>query len=111
MSSPLLVATTALIRRDFSLGEADDERLTEDQIIQLLADEIDHLMQYRMEWLLSKLYVMDVGEADVGAALHPANPVPANLALAKLVYERQRRRAHTKAMYKPQPLEDEDLAW
>ncbi|MEL6140443.1 MAG: hypothetical protein AAFQ37_01545 [Bacteroidota bacterium] len=111
MADALIHSTTELLRKDFELRPLDEQRLSEAEVIQLLADEIDRLMQTRLEWLLSKLYTMDVGEADVSAAMHPASPIPANLALAKLVYQRQRRRAYTKAHFKPQPLDDEDLAW
>jgi len=103
--------TTELIRKDFELRIVEEHRLSEAEVIQLLADEIDRLMHTRLEWLLSKLYTMDVGEADVSAAMHPASPVPSNLALAKLVYRRQRQRAYTKAHFKPQPLDDEEMAW
>lgn len=104
-------ATTELLRRDFAIGDAAGGTLSEAEVIQLLADEIDRLMHRRMEWLLSKLYTMDVAERDVHDALHPSSPVPSNLALARLVFDRQRRRVETKARYKPEPLEDEDMAW
>lgn len=103
--------TTDLIRRDFDLAQPENAELSEAEVIQLLADEVDRLMQHRMERLLSLMYTMDVAEADVNAALHPSSPVPANLALAKLIYARQSRRAYTKATFKPKPLEDEDMAW
>lgn len=107
-------ATTQLIRKDFnlSLSETDEvDTLTEAQLLRLLADEVDRMMGRNLDRLLSLLYTMDVGEADVAQALHPASPVPPNEALARLIYERQRRRIHTKATLKPKPLEDEDLAW
>lgn len=107
----LIKDTTDLIRRDFELAQPDDQTLSEAEVIQLLADEVDRLMQHRMEWLLSLMYRMDVDEEKVNDALHPTNPIPANLALAKLIYARQSRRAYTKATFKPKPLEDEDLAW
>ena len=107
----LIKDTTDLIRRDFELDRPEDDTLSEAEVIQLLADEVDRMMQYRMEWLLSLMYRMDVAETDVNAALHPLSPIPPNLALAKLIYARQSRRAYTKATFKPKPLEDEDLAW
>lgn len=108
-----LRATTALLQQDFALSSDDDNQdtLTEAEVLRLLADEVDRYMEHRMERLLSLLYTMDVAEADVSEALHPLSPVPANEALARLIYERQKRRAYTKATFKPKPLEDEDLAW
>ena len=110
--SSLLASTTALIQRDFALRRADDQlTLTESEVLRLLADEVDRYMESHMERLLSLLYTMDVAEEDVSKALHPLATLPANEALAKLIYERQKRRAYTKATFKPKPLEDEDLAW
>lgn len=108
----LLQSTTQLIQRDFALqanGETDS--LSETEVLRLLADEVDRFMEHHMERLLSLLYTMDVAEEDVSQALHPLATEPANEALARLIYERQKRRAYTKAMFKPKPLEDEDLAW
>ncbi len=111
MPSDNLQLTTALLKKDFALQTGDADTLTEAEVLRLLADEVDRYMQGHMERLMSLLYTMDVEENDVNDALHPLSPVPANEALARLIYERQRRRAHTKATFKPKPLEDEDLAW
>ncbi len=89
MSDQLVTATTALLQRDFGLQASKTKRLTEGEVVQLLADEIDHLMQTRMEWLLSLLYRMDVSETVLNEALHPASPVAANIGLPRLVYARQ----------------------
>ena len=67
-------------------------------------------MQHRMEFLMSRCYVLDVPEEAVADAFHPAAPEPANVGLARLLYARQRQRAHTKLTVKPEPLDDE-LAW
>lgn len=108
----LLKSTTDLIQRDFALQkEGETQKLSEAEVLRLLADEVDRYMEHYMERLLSLLYTMDVAEEDVSQALHPLSPVPANEALARLIYERQKRRAYTKATFKPKPLEDEDLAW
>lgn len=109
----LLRSTADLIQRDFSLLREEDrpDTLTEAQVLRLLADEVDRYLQGHLERLLSLLYTMDVAEDDVNEALHPLSDVPANEALARLIYERQKRRAYTKATFKPKPLEDEDLAW
>ncbi len=101
--------TTELIRHDFALPETADG-VTESELLRLLADHIDYLLQHRMEWLLSLLYRLDVSEAKVNAALHPAAPEPANVGLARLIFERQLQRAYTKLHVRPEPLED-DLAW
>lgn len=107
-----LTATTKLIRKDFALRLSEgEETLSEAQLLRLLADEVDRMMATELGRLLSLLYTMDVAEADVAEVLHPASPGPPNEALARLIYERQRRRIQTKAAFKPKPLDDEDLAW
>lgn len=98
--------TAELIRRDFELEKTED-KLTEDELFQMLADHIDHMIQYRMEWLLSLMYRMDIDEAKVQAALSPIALEPANIGLARLVLDRQKQRVHTKQTYKPEDLGEE----
>lgn len=98
------------IAKDFGLIVPDTE-WSEADLLRALADRVDYFMQNRMEELLSLLYRMDVSEADVATALHPNAPEPANVGIARLIIERQVRRAETKRRIKPEPLEDEDLRW
>lgn len=93
----------AMIYRDFEL-EPSEKELSEQELLQLLADHVDWLMEKRMEWLLSLMYRMDIDERQVEAALLPTAPEPANLALAKLILARQQQRAHTKKTYQPKDL-------
>jgi len=83
---------------------------TEAEFIQKLADAIDYWMQYRMEQLMSLCYTLDVDEAGVAQAFHPGAPEPANLGLARLLYDRQLRRLETKQTIKSPPVDDAD-AW
>ncbi len=103
-SSTELVAE--LIRRDFDL-ETTGETITDEELLRLLADQIDWLIERRMEWLLSLMYRMDIDEAKVQFALTPFAPEPANIGLARLVLERQKKRAETKLNYKPEDLGEE----
>ncbi len=75
-----------------------------------LADVVDYWMQHRMEQLMSLCYTLDVSEAAVAAAFLPDAPEPANVGLARLLYERQCRRLETKRTYPTPPLDDEN-AW
>jgi len=84
--------------------------MDDDHFLQRLADAVDYWMQHRMEQLMSLCYTLDVDEAAVASAFHPSAPEPANVGLARLLYQRQCRRLETKEKYKPEPLEDED-AW
>jgi len=98
--------TAELIRRDFELEKTED-KLSEEELFQMLADHIDHLIQYRMEWLLSLMYRMDIDEEKVQAALSPIAVEAANIGLARLVLERQKLRVHTKQTYQPEDLGEE----
>ncbi len=88
-----------LIARDFEL-EAQEETLSEDVLLSLLADQIAYMIEARMEFLLSLMYRLDIDEKKVNEALSPAGEEPANWALARLVLERQKQRAFTKKHYK-----------
>jgi hypothetical protein len=98
--------TVALLRRDFELATTG-ERLSEAELLQLLADEVDHLIERRMEWLLSLMYRMDIDESRVQAAISPLAKEPANVGLARLILERQQQRVRTKQSYKPEDLGEE----
>lgn len=95
--------TADLIHRDFEL-QHDQQYLTEEALLRMLIDQIDWLMEKRMEWLLSLMYRMDINEQKVHAALLPTAPEPPNIGLAKLVLERQKQRVQTKQAYRPEDL-------
>ncbi|RME95792.1 MAG: hypothetical protein D6772_12715 [Bacteroidetes bacterium] len=98
--------TLQLLQRDFELATTE-KILSEEELLQLLADEVDHLIERRMEWLLSLMYRMDIEEARVQAALSPHAAEPANVGLARLILARQQQRVHTKQTYKPEKLGEE----
>lgn len=95
--------TANLIKRDFEL-ESGEEYLNEEDLLRMLIDHIDFLLEKRMEWLLSLMYRMDIDEAKVHAALLPTAEEPANIGVAKLVLDRQKRRVQTKQAYQPENL-------
>ena len=84
--------------------------MDEETFLRLLADEVDYWLQHRTEQLMSLCYTLDVDEAAVAAVLHPAAPEPANVGLARVLFERQRRRLQTKRTFPTPPLDDAD-AW
>lgn len=97
--------TRELIVRDFEVEAPEEENISEQELFDALADRIAWLIEYRMEFLLSLMYRMDISEAKVNEALSPASPEPANVALARLVLERQKERIRTKQQYKQDDLE------
>ena len=94
----------------FGVVTPDGKELTEEEFLQRLADAVDYWMQYRMEELMSLCYTLDVDEGGVAQAFHPAATAPANVGLARLLYDRQRQRLITKQTIKSPPVDDAD-AW
>ena len=105
MSNDNLSATTELIVRDFDL-EPQDATLTEEELLRLLSDVVAEMIERRLEFLLSLMYRLDVDEKKVHFALSPFCEEPANIALARLILERQKQRAFTKQYYKQEDLGD-----
>ena len=103
--------TTDLIKKDFEL-EIGDEPLTEEEMLMALAERVAWLMEYRLEFLMSSLYRLDVLEIHLNEALSPEAEDPPYIAIAKLIIERQKQRIYTKKKYKTEKLDDEfgDLA-
>ncbi|WP_116125972.1 hypothetical protein [Lewinella sp. IMCC34183] len=95
------------LRQDFDLPRG---RLTEAELLDWLAHRVAELLRTRPGFLMSLCYTLDLSEARVQAALHPAAPRPAHEELARLLYERQCRRAATKRSVPAPPLSDPN-AW
>ncbi len=93
--------TTALILRDFELSDPQKE-LTEQELLDYLAAAIEYMIEHKLDFLLSLLYRLDVSERKINEALLPGNREAANIALAKLVLDRQKLRVATKKAYKEQ---------
>ncbi len=102
-----------LIISEFELEPSNIDTPSEEAIFQMLCDRISWMIEHNMEYLLSLLYRNDVLEHKIHDALSPTNPEPANVALAKLVMERQHQRLATKKQYGSQRSTevDEDLRW
>ncbi|MCB0569175.1 MAG: hypothetical protein KDC66_05405 [Phaeodactylibacter sp.] len=107
MTNDTLANTTELIIRDFELQPLD-RPLSEEELLQLLADHIADMIEHRLEFLLSMMYRLDIDEEKVSYALSPYSPEPANIGLARLVLERQKQRAFTKQYYKQEGLDGLD---
>lgn len=113
MEEQELAKTRELLAQDFAIqsGEAEEVRFTEEQLLQLLAEQIAEMIEGKMEVLLSLMYRLDISERKVYQALAPGAPEPPHLGLARLVLERQKQRAFTKLHYRPPTLDDEWTTW
>ena len=107
MDKSLSQQTTEIIARDFGL-EVGDDPMTEQELFDLLADQVAYMIEHRLEALFSLLYRLDVSEAKIREALAPEAEEIANVAIARLVLERQKQRIHTKNFYRQQKLDDLD---
>ncbi len=98
---------TSLIVRNFEL-ETSKETLSEDELLALLTEQVEYMIAYKMDYLLSLLYRLDVLEHKINHALSPVAIDPPAVGLAKLILERQKQRIATKAAYR-QEVNDEDM--
>lgn len=105
MNQELSIQTAALIARDFGL-EIGEEPLSEQELFDLVANEVAYMIEHRLDFLMSLLYRLDVLEHKIDFALSPRSIEPANIALAKLIIERQQQRILTKRMYQQKKPED-----
>ncbi len=108
MDQDALAQTTKLIVQDFELEQKKEDTLSEEDLFRLLADQIAYMIEYRLEYLLSLMYRLDIDENQVNDALAPFAPEPANIGLARLVLERQKRRVYTKTHFKQEEKLDDD---
>lgn len=103
--------TAKLIARDFGMEKIEKEELTEEGLLQLLETQVAYYIEYNLDFLLSSLYRLDISEKLVRNALLPSSDVAANVAIAKLILERQKKRVFTKQFYKQEKIEGLGEEW
>lgn len=99
MEDEALKELTALINQDFEPVPVDDI-ISEERLLELLSQQMDWMIEHRLEQLMSMMYRLDIDERKVARALSPSGPEAPALALARLVLERQKQRIFTKRHYK-----------
>lgn len=104
MDKKQLDIATSLVKRDFELDTISEGEISEEELLQALANQVAYMLEYRLEFLLSLMYRLDVPEHKVQMALSPLGTEAPNIALARLVMERQKQRAYTKMHYRPEDL-------
>jgi len=92
-----------LIYNDLSIENKGD--LSESQLLDILIDRVSWLLENDKDLLLSYLYRLDIEESKIDQALMPFGDDPANVALAKLILERQKQRITSKQKYKVDPID------
>ncbi len=93
-----------LICKDLGI-EPNEEMNSEQQILNTIANRVAHLLDRDIDLLLSYLYRLDVLEVNINAALKTGTLGPPDIALAKLILDRQIKRIETKKKYKVDPIE------
>jgi len=69
--------------------------VTEEEILAALTRQIDYMLEYDREMLLSLLYRLDISEKDILIAIMPGNTESAAFALAKKIVQRQKQKQFT----------------
>ena len=117
-SDPTRENPTGTLPRLFSALEVplDGRTLTDEEAFRLIELQIGYLLKHRRDWLLGKLYRLDVRERDIKAALATCASNEVAAALTNLVFARQRERAATRQRYGAQskdalPEDLKDLSW
>jgi len=91
-----------------------ERTFSEKEILDILRQQITYLLENKRDWLLGKLYRMDVRERDIKIAFNLPSEAPSS-ALAKLILARQQERSKSKEAQKVKPLDPDgefgDLIW
>ncbi len=97
--------STALLATSFEI-EGDPSEVTEEQLLYVLSERIAYMIDHKFDYLMHLMYRFDVLEYKIRDAIAPQNPDPANVALAKLVIERQKERLELRKKYKSPDFDD-----
>jgi hypothetical protein len=84
------------------LLESKEEETAEEAFIKLIAERVEFLMESNMELFINHLYRMDVDEKRINNTLLLAEDSDETvyLAIARLIYERQKERIQTRGKFK-----------
>ncbi|MBC7884610.1 MAG: hypothetical protein H7X99_04005 [Saprospiraceae bacterium] len=93
-----------LIYHDLNI--ANSESLSEEALLEIIAERVAFLIENDKDLLLSYLYRLDIEESNIETALNPLQNDPAHMALAKLILTRQKQRVETKQKYKVEPIDE-----
>jgi plasmid maintenance system antidote protein VapI len=98
--NPQNIEVFELIARDLGLDKTEKEQISYQELTDLVADRIAHMLTTSPETLFSLLYRLDVSEKKVDAVMKGSDSRPTNVALAGLIIDRQIERLRTKKEYR-----------
>lgn len=87
------------------------EGISDDEMIAIIAEKVQAYLDTNINLLMSYLYRLDVKEVDIKVALMNLTDEPGNLALAKLIWKRQKQRMETKRNIKTDRYFGEEWEW
>jgi len=67
---------------------------------------VAYLIEKRLEYFMQILYTMDVDEAAMRYAFSDEHDQPVNMVLARIILEREKRKAQTRLKYQPETPRD-----
>ena len=88
-----------------------EDRMSDEDMIHILAEKVQAYLEVNINLLMSYLYRLDVLEKDIKEALSNTSDDAGHYALARLIWDRQKKRLETKRQIKVNPDIDDDLSW
>jgi len=83
---------------------------TEDEIIQAITLRVRQMLDKSPELLFSYMYRLDVEESAINHALKNNKLYATDEALARLIWQRQKKRLEFKKQFPVKPIDDDDLS-
>lgn len=80
-----------------------DDGISDEQMLHIIELRVTELLSQSPDLLFSYLYRLDISEPKIKQALHTSEGISPNLALARLILERQKQRIASKKKYKQDP--------
>ena len=92
---------------DFNLPVTNDKQ----QLVQALAEGINHLIQTDFARLINMLYRIDISESTLKNTLEQQSDQDAGVLISELIIERQLQKLKMRAQFKPQQNIPDDDKW
>lgn len=79
------------------------EGVSDERMLQIIEQRVTELMSQSPDLLFSYLYRLDISEKKIKQGLYESDGMSPNLAIARLILERQKQRIASKKKYKQDP--------
>ncbi len=102
------IFSSLILKNEKNIISQKTNLYTEEELLNLLSKQIQHLMVHDREQLWSLFYRLDITDEALRFVLNNTPSEQQSIALAKLVLDRQKKRMETKQKYKQDPIDDEE---